>query len=141
MNSQKGITGQALRAKGFRLTEQRKLILGVLAGQRHLTAIEIQHKLNEMGSHCTEPTVYRTLHFLTQQGLVLVTHPGGRQLEYELASGEHHHFVCARCGGHFDLPDEAVRQAFGTLHDQSGFSVVEPHLTLHGLCPGCKNKE
>ena len=64
-----------LRARGFRMTPQRMAILHVLhhAGT-HLSPGEIYAKARRELSGLTEPTVYRTLDFLVENGLVHSSH-------------------------------------------------------------------
>ena len=60
-----------LRARGFRMTSQRLAILHVLHHEgRHLSQAEIYKQARRQLAGLTEPTVYRTLEFLAQNGLV-----------------------------------------------------------------------
>lgn len=127
-----------IRDRGFRMTDQRREIILILARSGHLTPTEIREKLTSSGFATTEPTVYRTLDFLCAQGLATATHAGGRQLQYELARSKHHHLVCTHCRAHVDVPAESMRSMFEQIHSTTGFQILEEHLTLCGLCPACQ---
>ena len=140
MESNNDLT-EAIRSRGFRMTDQRREIIRILSGREHLTPSEIHQQLVAGGFQYTEPTVYRTLNFLCEQGLVLVTHAGGRQLLYELTYDKHHHLVCTQCNAHINTPTGAMQSAFEQLRKVTGFMIMEDHLTLRGLCPACQLKE
>ena len=46
----------------------------------------------------TEATVYRTLEFLAENGVVLSALNGNGHLVYEIAGHDHHHLICRSCG-------------------------------------------
>mgnify|MGYP003493023126 FL=1 len=58
-----------LRARGFRMTPQRLAILHVLRHDgTHLSPAEVYKKARKEVPGLTEPTVYRTLEFLADNG-------------------------------------------------------------------------
>ncbi len=80
-----------LREQGYRLTPQRLAILDVLRNTHgHLNPTEIYQRVAQAIPGLTEATVYRTLNFLAEQGLVLVAHLGRGRLAYELTEHDHH---------------------------------------------------
>src|SRR5215212_2213790 len=88
-----------LRSRGYRMTPQRMAILHVLqhAGT-HLSPGEIYQNARRELTGLTEPTVYRTLDFLTENGFVFRSHSGNRHFTYQIAGENHHHIVCRMCG-------------------------------------------
>ena len=88
-----------LRARGFRMTAQRMAILHVLhhAGT-HLTPSEVYARARRELPGLTEPTVYRTLDFLVENGLIHSSHASNGHLTYQIAGRDHHHLVCRVCG-------------------------------------------
>jgi hypothetical protein len=59
-----------LRARGFRMTSQRLAILHVLChAGTHLSPSEVYKQAKQDLPGLTEPTVYRTLEFLAENGL------------------------------------------------------------------------
>jgi Fur family ferric uptake transcriptional regulator len=128
-----------LHSQGLRLTPQRLAVLHILEeAPGHLSAIEIIEKTQTALPGMTEPTVYRALNFLTEQGLILSTVNSSGQVTYEIADHAHHHLVCRNCQRTIEIDHaivEALYQQFQHLH---GFQIDSVHLTFVGLCPECK---
>lgn len=130
-----------IREKGFRLTPQRMAILNILHDSGgHLSATAIYEQVRPLLPGITEPTVYRTLEFLCQNGLVRDTHAAGGRLEYELARVDHHHLVCRNCGQHAEIAHEQLLFIYDQLEQVTGFRLTESHITFTGLCPHCKDQ-
>ncbi|HNB51984.1 MAG TPA: Fur family transcriptional regulator [Anaerolineales bacterium] len=129
-----------LRARGFRLTPQRYAILNVLldAGG-HLSPTEVFHRASGQLPGLTEPTVYRTLAFLAEQGLIMAAHMGNGQLVYEAAEHIHHHLICRSCSGSIQIAHDALQELYNRLYAETGFRADSSHVTLFGLCPECQS--
>lgn len=130
---------QQIRDKGFRLTPQRMAIFNVLhESGGHLIRTEIYERVQAVAPILTEPTVYRTLDFLVESGLVRVTHVGNGRLEYELARHIHHHLLCSACGQEQEISHDQMKAIFEQIEFSTGYRLTESHITLTGLCPHCK---
>ncbi len=128
-----------IRERGFRLTPQRMAILNALhESGDHLLPLEIFEKASASLPGITEPTIYRTLDFLVENGFVSVTHVRGRRLEYELTQHKHHHLVCSVCGLEEELSHEWLQPFRDQLEQITGFSLTEDQITFTGLCRHCK---
>jgi Fur family transcriptional regulator, ferric uptake regulator len=129
-----------LRTLGYRLTPQRLAILKALnqAGC-HLSPAEIYQQVHAELPGLTEPTVYRTLNFLTEQGLVLVAHVGHGQLVYEVADHDHHHLICRVCGSMEEIDHQEIKLLYENFLAQTGYQIDTIHATFFGLCPSCKS--
>jgi Fur family ferric uptake transcriptional regulator len=126
-----------LRALGYRMTPQRLAILEALHSGGHMTPGQIYDRLRMTGM--TETTVYRTLDFLSGNGIVNSSQIGGGHLTYELARQiHHHHLVCRECGAQVDIAPGSIELAISQLEHQTGFQIDAGHLTFFGLCPACK---
>lgn len=127
-----------LRARGFRMTPQRMVILHILhhAGS-HLSPGEIFTKARHELPGLTEPTVYRTLEFLVENGLVLSSHAGGKHLTYQIAGRDHHHLVCRVCGGEIEVEHSLLASLYRALEKASGYQKIDSHVTFFGVCPAC----
>lgn len=130
------IHSRTLRERGYRMTPQRLAILQALHNVGHLSPAQIYERVNQTGM--TEATVYRTLEFLTGNGVVNPTQVGGGHLTYELAGRDHHHLVCRVCGAQLDLEPDSLNHAISRIEHQTGYLVDVGHLTLFGLCPDCQ---
>jgi len=133
----------SLRAEGQRLTPQRLLVLGVLrATSGHLTADEIFERITATHPHINRATIYRTLLWLTEQGLSCVTDLGGEKRHYQyLAARRHHHLICLGCGAQQDFADTLVAPLAAALTAQYGFLPRLDHLAVFGTCQACQQQQ
>ncbi len=127
-----------LRAKGYRLTPQRQLVLEAVGELGHATPEEIAAAVRRTASGVNISTVYRTLELLEELGLVQHTHLGHGAPTYSVASDDDHvHLVCRDCGGveeaHSSVVDDVVRR----LSAERGFSVDVGHFAVFGRCRAC----
>lgn len=127
-----------LRAKGYRLTPQRLAILDLLRdAEGHLTPSEVYKQASQKLPGLTEATVYRTLNFLAEQGLVLVAHIGHGQLVYEYAQHNHHHLICKNCGEMMEVEHQELKQLYENFLDKTGYQIDTVHAAFFGYCPKC----
>ena len=128
-----------LRARGFRMTSQRLAILHVLrrAGT-HLSPGEIYKQAKRDYPGLTEPTVYRTLEFLSDIALARPSYNSGGHLTYEIAGSEHHHIVCRECGGEIEVEHALLESLYRLLETTSGYRSIGSHVTFFGVCPQCQ---
>ena len=131
---------QKLRSMGYRITPQRLAILNILeSADRHLTPVQIYNRAQTTIPGLTETTVYRTLNFLTEHGLVLAAHIGGGQLVYEIGGHDHHHLICRACGITQSVDHEFLQELYDQFESRTGFLIDSIHTTFFGLCPGCQS--
>jgi Fur family transcriptional regulator, ferric uptake regulator len=129
-----------LRSQGYRMTPQRLVILSILENAvRHLSPQEIFERSRQALPGMTEATVYRTLNFLTEQGLVLPAHIGSGQLVYEIAGHDHHHLICRACGETHEIDHTLLRSLYQQFQENTGYRIDSMHVTFFGLCPACQN--
>ncbi len=130
---------QTLRKRGYRLTPQRLSILQILHdAPGHLTPQEVYQRAKASMPGLTEPTVYRTLDFLSQHGLALAAHMGSGKLVYEIARRPHHHAMCQVCGRETEIDHAALAPLYAHIETQTGYALTTSHLTFFGLCPNCR---
>ena len=132
-----------LRANGKRITPQRRLVLGVLAGaERHLNANDIYEQGRRRDPHLSLSTVYRTLSALKETGVVRELHLEGEHHHYELdRKDEHSHLVCLDCGRVIEVDSEAFAQAAVAAGEIHGFDVTTAHVELAGYCSLCRTRQ
>jgi Fur family ferric uptake transcriptional regulator len=130
-----------LRARGFRMTSQRMTILHILHHEvAHLSPTEIFARAKVTLPGLTEATVYRTLDFLTDNGLVSPAHIGSGHLVYEITRSEHDHLICRQCGGEVNVDHSRLVPLYADLESSSGFRFIDSHVTFFGLCPKCQEE-
>jgi len=86
-------------------------------------------------------TVYNSLRYLKEAGLVYEITFGDGASRYDRETDRHDHAICNDCGKlvDFDLPDTAkLMQAAAR---KSRFKPQSVHLTLRGRCPGCSSQD
>ena len=128
-----------LRARGFRMTSQRLAILHTLrhAGT-HLSPREVYRQAKQELPSLTEPTVYRTLEFLAENGLARPSQKGNGHLMYEIAGNDHHHIICRSCGDELQVDHALVQHLYYKLESDSGYVRIDSHMTFFGVCPRCQ---
>jgi Fe2+ or Zn2+ uptake regulation protein len=128
-----------LRARGFRMTTQRMAILHVLRHEgTHLSPSTVYKKAVKELPGLTEPTVYRTLEFLADNGLVRPSYASNGHLTYEIAGIEHHHIVCRNCGSENEVEHTLLESLYRLLETTSGYRSIDSHVTFFGICPSCQ---
>jgi Fur family ferric uptake transcriptional regulator len=127
---------QFLAERGFRITEQRLILLRELAQLK----LPISHpELTERlaGTALDRVTIYRNLLSLTEAGVLVRTQLGDNVWRYELPQSKlpehdrHPHFVCTDCGDIACLPSNTVR-----LRGEAARNEVA-EVQLRGRCVAC----
>jgi Fur family transcriptional regulator, ferric uptake regulator len=128
-----------LRARGYRVTPQRQLVLEAVTKLEHASPEEIWADVQQTASGVNISTIYRTLELLEQLGLVTHTHLGHGAPRYHLAAeADHVHLVCSACGRITQVPPAAVESLVSALDDSHGFQTDLGHLTVFGRCVSCR---
>jgi len=123
------------------LTPQRAAVLGAIReSDGHLTAAEVFEAARRRLPSISYATVYNSLRFLTEAGMVREINQGKGSSRYDRETRRHDHAVCTRCGKlvDFDLP--ATLALMRAAARRSRFRPESVHLTLTGICPECAGK-
>ncbi len=133
----------AAHKEGYRLTPQRQIVLDALGEcVGHCTPEQVYELVQQKAPAISRATVYRTLVFLLDLGLVTVAQIRDNVTVYELASAApHHHLVCQRCNSVYEVRHEVVQPLFARIQREFGFRVRTDHLMLFGLCEACANSD
>jgi Fur family transcriptional regulator, ferric uptake regulator len=130
---------EELRARGYRVTPQRQLVLEAVARLDHATPEEICAQVQQTARGVNISTIYRTLELLEQIGLVTHTHFDQRAPIYHLASdADHVHLICRECGRVSEIGPDAIRPLITALEERHGFETDVSHLTVRGRCSDCR---
>lgn len=132
-----------LSAAGYRLTNQRKLVLTELMKEKKpLNAYTVAERISAQDERVDVSTVYRMLSVFAELGLVHSVSQGFvrcGELECENDKHCHHHFVCKGCGSaselHFEDGDflKELQKRFKDLE------ILEHNFEFAGLCGSCKS--
>jgi Fur family ferric uptake transcriptional regulator len=127
-----------LRDRGYRLTNQRRVIVRGLEGDRHLSAEEIYDRVKGEHPEIGLSTVYRTLDLLHELGIVRKEDFGEGYLRYELATERvHHHARCRECGAVIEFNEALMEYLALQVEQETGFVTDWHEITLHGRCASC----
>ncbi|GHG25867.1 Fur family transcriptional regulator [Streptomyces filamentosus] len=130
---------ERLRARGWRMTSQRRVVAEVLSGEHvHLTADEVHARAVERLPEIARATVYNTLGELVSLGEVVELSTDGRAKRYDPnARRPHQHLVCTECGTIRDVRPAGDPLAVLPDSERYGFTVSKVDVTYRGLCPSC----
>lgn len=133
---------EELRARGYRVTPQRQLVLEAIAMLDHATPEEIAERVQQTARGVNISTIYRTLELLDKLGLVTHTHLRHGAPTYHLASDANHvHLVCQDCERVTEISPDAIRALVVALDEAQGFETDVTHLTVFGRCAQCRGQE
>ncbi len=134
-----------LRASGHRLTPQRQFTLEVLQqNDHHISADEIAEQIAARYPQLRidTATIYRTLKWLRDIGLVSEMSLGKNRMVYALTSQhQHHHLICQRCHAMIDIDSALFDDVRAELQRRYRFSARLDHLAIFGLCKHCQESE
>lgn len=135
-------TGDQGGARGA-LTRQRRVVLRVIEESReHLTAGEIFEAARRELPRLSYATVYNSLKFLKESGLIReIGFGSGGASRFDRQGRRHDHALCTRCGRlvDFELPETAT--LLRAAARRARFRPESIHLTLTGVCHDCRADE
>jgi Fur family peroxide stress response transcriptional regulator len=123
-------------------TTQRKAIYEVLQHSHdHPTAAEVIERLREKGSNLAYGTVYNSLRYLTEMGLIRELKLGETASRYDARTDDHHHIVCLRCGKVDEVMTPIPEEWTRAVESETHYTVSHAHAVLEGVCAQCKAAE
>ena len=129
---------EELRAKGYRLTPARQLVLSAVLALEHATPDAICAEVQRTASSVNLSTVYRTLELLEELDLVSHTHLGhGAPIYHAAHERDHLHLVCGSCGKITEAAADCADTLVERLRGRYGFETDVPHFALFGRCADC----
>ena len=130
---------EQLRARGYRVTPQRQLVLEAVARLGHATPEDVGAEVRQAARGVNISTIYRTLELLEQLGMVTHAHLGHGAPTYHLAvDADHVHLVCRSCGKITEVSPDSVRPLVTALNAEQDFETDVGHLTVFGRCGQCR---
>lgn len=120
------------------ITKQRSAVLQVIRdSEGHLTANEVFDGAKKLLPGISFATVYNSLRYLRNEGLIGEVSFGGDAVRYDRKLSRHDHAVCSECG---TLVDIELKIPAGLIEKASSLSKFETdsvELILRGRCPQC----
>ena len=125
---------------GVKLTRQRQVVLRVVSEtQEHPTASEVFEQARKLLPTISYATVYNSLRYLKEAGLVLEITFGNGASRYDSETGRHDHALCTGCGKLVDFDIAETVELMRSAARRTRFKPESIHLTLMGLCPDCRS--
>ncbi len=122
-----------------RQTIQKQAVLNAVraAQPTHPTAADIFAAVRPSLPTLSFGTVYRVLHGLTSEGVILEVPQSNGPTRYDGDTSFHHHILCLECGavGDVHLDADFLMESCG--RPQTEFQIAGYRLEFHGFCPAC----
>ena len=128
-----------LKEKGLKVTNQRLLVLQVLAENkdRHLTAEDIYELVKEDYPEIGLATIYRTVQLLLEMQLVDRINLDDGCVRYEIGET----LICKTCGKVLPFKDDLLDELERHIEEETGFHVLDHELKFYGQCSECRKKQ
>lgn len=122
------------RAKGLRLTGQRKVIAQVLAESHdHPDATELHRRVSLCDGRISVATVYRTVKRLEQEGIIERHAFRDGPARYEPGSGAHHdHLIDVQTGKVIEFSSPEIERLQNEIAARLGYELIGHRLELYG---------
>ena len=135
--------------RGANLTELRRHVLGLILDAASPTgAYDLLDRLRQTRRGAAPPTVYRTLDFLLDQGLIhrvqrlsaFVACVAGCTADHGGESHTHpaQFLICSECGRVVEMQDHHVSTVLARAAKDAGFSFGSATIEVEGLCSTCR---
>jgi Fur family peroxide stress response transcriptional regulator len=125
-----------LEKRGIKPTFQRLSVLEYFEQNcEHPTADMIYESLIKKMPTMSRTTIYNTLNLFLENGLVTPITITGTEVRYEIASKQHHHFMCLKCGRIYDVDVQCPLLNSGEIN---GHKIQEIHGYFKGICKNCR---
>jgi Fur family peroxide stress response transcriptional regulator len=130
----------ACRAHGLPVTVQRRRIFEALVGRTdHPTPDQVYAAVTDTLPGVSRTTVYRVLDTLVRVGVLAKACSPGAASRVDPRTAPHHHLVCQRCDGLFDLDEDAVAPRIRPPDvRRRGFAIQGYSIYFTGLCAACQ---
>jgi Fur family transcriptional regulator, peroxide stress response regulator len=123
-----------------KLTPQREAVLQVIRGREdHPTANEIFEAARAILPAISYATVYNSLRYFRETGLVREINFGDSASRYDGITERHDHAICTNCGKLVDFDLNEAADLMRAAARKSRFKPERVYLTLMGLCPDCRD--
>lgn len=134
MQDKRDIEAMAVAA-GMRMTEQRRVIAGVLSrAEDHPDVEEVHRRAVEIDAGISIATVYRTVR-LFEEADILTRHDfGDGRSRYEPISDEHHdHLIDIQTGRVVEFTNDEIERLQTEVARKLGYRLVDHRLELYGV--------
>lgn len=121
--------------RGLRLTEQRRVIAGVLQdADDHPDVEELYGRVTAVDPRISLATVYRTVKLFEEAGILDKHEFGDGRARYETADREHHdHLIDMQTGEVIEFVDPEIERLQERIAERLGYRLKGHKLELYGV--------
>ena len=122
-------------AQGLRLTDQRRVIAGVLeSADDHPDVEELYNRVVAVDPRISLATVYRTVKLFEESGILEKHEFGDGRARYEAADRDHHdHLIDMHTGEVIEFVDPEIEALQERIAAKLGYRLMGHRLELYGL--------
>ena len=122
-------------AQGLRLTDQRRVIAGVLeSADDHPDVEELYNRAVAVDPRISLATVYRTVKLFEESGILEKHEFGDGRARYEAADRDHHdHLIDIHTGEVIEFVDPEIEALQERIAAKLGYRLMGHRLELYGL--------
>ncbi len=122
-------------ARGLRMTEQRRIIAGVLEeAEDHPDVEELYFRASAVDPKISIATVYRTVKLFEESGILEKHEFGDGRARYETADRDHHdHLIDMNSGEVIEFVDDEIEALQEKIAKQLGYRLKGHRLELYGV--------
>ena len=128
-----------LRAKGFRITVQKKIILDIfLANQDRMLSVNDVYNILPENISIDNATIYRNIQKFLGFGILETMNDDHGINRYTICEKEHHHYlICTECGRIIKFP--CTNNYWEKYAVKNHFKETHHKLEVYGKCDKCRN--
>ncbi|GMV64305.1 MAG: hypothetical protein AMXMBFR75_01130 [Candidatus Hinthialibacteria bacterium] len=132
----------AIQKAGAKLTHQRLIIFQEVASSlEHPDAETVFRAVRKQIPTISLDTVYRTLNFLSDLGVVSSLSPCRERMRFDANLSRHHHYVCLECGKVMDFKSMELDEITLPVSAMENGSIVSTHVEVRGICNFCLKRQ
>jgi len=127
-----------IRRRGLRRTRQRDVIIeAAFESDQHFTADELWERARKLDRNVSRATLYRTIGFLVEVGVLSEIELGKDQTYYDPNFTDkpgHNHLVCIDCGRVIEFEDSHMQVLEDCVTRRLGFVPTRKSLRIEAGC-------
>jgi len=132
---------EVLRARGLRMTPQRRAIVAEIMRTRgHISPTALARKVQGEMPGVNPSTIYRTLSLLEEVGVLAHAHMEGGAEYHRAEEAGHVHLSCSHCGAEEDLSMDEADTLVRLIERSHAFHPDLTHFAISGLCDECRTE-
>ena len=122
------------KAKGVRLTDQRRIVAEVMSDSKdHPDVYELHKRVSRIDKKISIATVYRTVKLFEESGILEKHEFKGEKARYEQSPDEHHdHLIDINSGEILEFVDPEIEKLQKKVAEKLGYKLVDHKLELYG---------